>query len=86
MYCALNLVWFPVRATLNKGGPPNELSSKGSTGAQAENLLMMHPEKHRVKDSVGQFLQTSDTGQDMQEESRQKTWLTEKETRHVIQF
>ena len=50
---------------LNKGGPPVELPSLWDTRVWAESLWMTHPGKRLVKDSVGQFLQTPDTGQDM---------------------
>ena len=55
--------------TLNKGGPPIVTFSMGRAGA-TKNSANDTPCKCWVKDSVGQFLQTSDTGQDMKEEDR----------------
>ena len=46
-------------AMLSKGGPPVELPPLFSRRVQAESLLMMHPGKHRVKDSVDQLLHHS---------------------------
>jgi len=46
--------------------------SMGRT-SQAEILLIMRPGKPSVNDSVGQFQQTSDTGQDMKEERKINT-------------
>jgi len=48
--------WIP---TLNKRGPSMELPSLWGMWVRTERLLMTHPKKHRVKDSIGQFLHLS---------------------------
>lgn len=44
---------------LNNGGPPIKLPYLWNTQVQAEKLIMTHPVKRWVKDSVGQFLHRS---------------------------
>ena len=50
--------------TFNKGGSPKGLLSKWGIRVQAQSLLMTHPGKCWIKESVGQFLQAPDPGQD----------------------
>ena len=47
-----NLVWIQ---KFNKGGPTIELLSVWGMRVQAESLLIMHPVKRRVKESVDRF-------------------------------
>ena len=59
---------FPNGGTQVEHAGASRKSPNGGTWVQAESLLMPHPGKCGVKDSVGQFLQNLNTGQNMKKD------------------